>query len=503
MSRGGATTGPVTAACLHCGAGVRRSVRLGWAVVICALAAIGLGAGIARANTPLTWTVTAADAAGAVDGPGLNGVSCASAALCVGVDDLGNVVASGRPTGGAAAWTVTTVDTNGEGLNGVSCVSVLCVAVDEAGDVVTSTDPTDGPWTVANVDGLSGLSDVSCASKSFCAAGDEIGDVVTSTDPTGGADAWTAPTSVDPGTNGGINGVSCVSSSFCVAVDGAGNVVSSTDPTGGPAAWTVTNVDGTSGLNGVSCPSRSLCVAVDDAGDVVSSTNPAVVNPVWSSPTNVDPATNGGLSAVSCATASFCVAVDEAGDVVTSADPTGGAAAWTVANVDDANNGGLSSVSCPSTSLCVAGDLFGNVVVGTSSTPSPGRGGGGGGAGAGGAGGSGGGGGGAKKVDELRGLKLATHTVRFGRPVTFEVSLRAAAAITVEILRFRPATGHGRHRTRAHYVVVGMRRFSGKAGVNKLLIVKLHRHKLLPASYQAEVSAGGRALRMGFTVRGR
>jgi hypothetical protein len=168
--------------------------------------------------------------------------------LCVGVDDLGNVVASGRPTGGAAAWTVTTVDTNGEGLNGVSCVSVLCVAVDEAGDVVTSTDPTDGPWTVANVDGLSGLSDVSCASKSFCAAGDEIGDVVTSTDPTGGADAWTAPTSVDPGTNGGINGVSCVSSSFCVAVDGAGDVVSSTDPTGGPAAWTVTNVDGTSGL---------------------------------------------------------------------------------------------------------------------------------------------------------------------------------------------------------------------------------------------------------------
>ena len=148
----------------------------------------------------------------------------------------------------------------------------------------------------------------------------------------------------------------------------------------------------------------------------------------------------------------------------------------------------------------MAGDLFGNVVVGTSSTSPPGRGGAGGrggGAGAGGAGGSV-----AKKVDELRRLKLATHTIRFGSPVTFEVTLRAAAAITVEILRFLPAAGHGGHRSRAHYVVVGMRRFNGKTGVNKLLIGKLNRHKLLPAAYRAEVSAGGRAHRIAFIVSG-
>ena len=80
-------------------------------------------------------------------------------------------------------------------LYGVSCATAsLCVAVDDAGNVVTSTDPTGGAakWTAANVDGSNSLRDVSCPSTSLCVAVDNVGNVVTATDPTGGSAAWTA-----------------------------------------------------------------------------------------------------------------------------------------------------------------------------------------------------------------------------------------------------------------------------------------------------------------------
>ena len=55
--------------------------------------------------------------------------------LCVAVDSAGNVVSSTNPAAGAAAWTVTRVDTNP--LYAVSCASrSLCVAVDDVGNAV-------------------------------------------------------------------------------------------------------------------------------------------------------------------------------------------------------------------------------------------------------------------------------------------------------------------------------------------------------------------------------
>jgi len=63
----------------------------------------------------------------------LDSVSCPSAALCVAVDNAGNVVTSARPAGGIPAWQVTNVD-RGHFFEGVSCRSVaLCVAGDSAG----------------------------------------------------------------------------------------------------------------------------------------------------------------------------------------------------------------------------------------------------------------------------------------------------------------------------------------------------------------------------------
>jgi hypothetical protein len=306
------------------------------------------------------WSVTDAD--GAYD---LDGVSCPSSSLCVAVDDLGDVVTSTNPTGGARAWTVAAVD-GSNALGRVSCPSVsLCVAVDQAGDVVTSTNPTGGTsaWTATNVDGSTELSGASCPSVSLCVAVDIHGDVVTSTNPTGGAGAWTV-TNVD-GSNF-LDGVACPSSSLCVALS-AGNMATSTDPTGGAGAWTVTAVDGTNYLDGVSCPSSSLCVAVDSSGNVITSTNPTGGAGAWTV-TDVDG--SHFLDGVSCPSSGLCVAVDAAGDVVISTDPTGGAAAWTVTHVDGIN--ALSGVSCPSSGLCVAVDGSGNVVASadpTAATP--------------------------------------------------------------------------------------------------------------------------------------
>ena len=55
------------------------------------------------------------------------------------------------------------------------------MAVDASGDVVTSTDPTGGAaaWKVANVDGSSYLSAISCPTISLCVAVDDWGKAVT------------------------------------------------------------------------------------------------------------------------------------------------------------------------------------------------------------------------------------------------------------------------------------------------------------------------------------
>src|ERR1700693_3636342 len=104
------------------------------------------------AGSPLTWAAPLrVDHQPPFAGNNLEGVSCPTSGLCVAVDELGNVVTSSNPQGGAAAWTVTHVDftkdaqSQATNLSAVSCPSGdLCVAVDFSGDVVTSTNPTGG-----------------------------------------------------------------------------------------------------------------------------------------------------------------------------------------------------------------------------------------------------------------------------------------------------------------------------------------------------------------------
>jgi hypothetical protein len=200
-------------------------------------------------GTVADWTVSH------VDGNYLSAISCPSGGLCVAVDIVGNVVTSSNPTGGSGAWRVAHVDGSNcvvseTGapcfLPSVSCPSVeLCVAVDEIGNVVTSSKPTGGAaaWTVTNLDsaGRGGPysihTSVSCPTSSLCVGVGEDdqarGFEVSSTDPTGGPPAWTRTVQI-----GGsiLNSVSCTTGSLCVAVSYWGDIVTSTAPVAPPAA---------------------------------------------------------------------------------------------------------------------------------------------------------------------------------------------------------------------------------------------------------------------------
>jgi hypothetical protein len=472
--------------------------RSACAAGICALAAIGVWAGVARADAPLTWTVTnveRVDPSVSVAGE-FQGVSCPSVSLCVAVDAAGNIVTSTNPAGGAAAWTSTPTGTNQ--LSGVSCApgTTVCVAVGNdttAGIVVSSTDPTGGAAAWSIVSPTAPMRRVVCPSLSLCVAGDGQDDLNTSTNPTGGPAAWIFTELPYHGAAGGAGDVSCPSTTFCVTVGVGNSIQTSTNPAGGAGAWDEATLPGGLDLTGVSCPSITLCVAVDNPnsladGDVVSSTDPAGGSAAWTI-TPVAPYPGNVLTGVSCPSSTFCVASDQNG-VLTSTNPTGGAPAWTVTTLSSSNmlTAEITDVSCPSTTLCVAVDGWGDVVVGTPAASQPG--------------GGSGGGGGKTTVDEVRGFKLAARTVRSGKPLTFEVTLKTAARTTIEILRLVPASGHGKRRHKAHYTLVGKLAFNGKVGLNKLLVSKLRGHKLAAAKYLAEVSAGGKPHSIAFTVRG-
>ena len=93
---------------------------------------------------------------------------------------VGHVVTSTNPIGGSSAWKVADADSNIP-LNGVSCASTtLCVGVDGGGNAVTSTNPTDGAsaWKVTEVDGANGFDTVSCPSTTLCVTVDAEGNLV-------------------------------------------------------------------------------------------------------------------------------------------------------------------------------------------------------------------------------------------------------------------------------------------------------------------------------------
>src|SRR5581483_6109801 len=99
--------------------------------------------------------------------------------FCAAVDGEGQVLTTTNPSGGDGAWAIAPIDGQltdprslGELVTAISCPSAsLCVAVDNIGNVITSTNPTGGAsaWTVTSVDSPNALLAVSCpASTTFC-----------------------------------------------------------------------------------------------------------------------------------------------------------------------------------------------------------------------------------------------------------------------------------------------------------------------------------------------
>ncbi|MGA2470010.1 MAG: hypothetical protein ABSG64_04895 [Solirubrobacteraceae bacterium] len=280
-------------------------------------------------------------------------ISCPSVSFCVAIDGPnGDVQTSTDPTGGAGAWHVADVDGTTH-LSAVSCPSsALCVATDQAGDVVTSTNPTGGAgaWKVEHIDGSIELFDVSCASSTLCVATDQGGDVLTTRSPAI-ADDWT----VTP-LGHSLWGVACPSISLCVVSSGAGpgkpeGVETTTNPLYATSAWTFTTLTPASATGvplSVACPTVSLCVLADNYGNTLTATNPTGGAGAWSAFYN--PVVDPGPTDVSCASVALCVI--SSGLPFASTDPAGGGSAWSTSPVPAGFI--AQGVSCPSVSLCVA-----------------------------------------------------------------------------------------------------------------------------------------------------
>jgi hypothetical protein len=239
----------------------------------------------------------------------LSGVSCPTVTLCVAAAGSGNVVTSTNPTGGAAAWTVTNIDSNMGLDEGVACTSAVFCAVVGGGDAATSTNPAGGAgaWAVHTITSSAyvGFHMVACATASLCVAGDKYGDLSSSTDPAAGSWVGTGGSGVE---TVAYDAGSCPATSLCVVGDNYGDVLWSATPGTGP--WTTTDLPSL-GIHAMSCPSTSLCVGGLN-GSVLTSTNPTGDAHEWTITSFGDSTPTRGLS---CPTTSFCVAVDAAGRV--------------------------------------------------------------------------------------------------------------------------------------------------------------------------------------------
>jgi hypothetical protein len=309
----------------------------------------------------------------------LNGISCPSASLCVGVDALGSVDTSSDPFASTAAWKRTTPLDSAEGVSfhSISCPSArLCVAVNSAagvgehGRIATSTNPAGGAssWKVTSLGRDSGSAqNVDCPTTSLCVI-DTLGGLLVSTDPTGGAKTWKSALPRGP-VDDLLSRVACPSASLCV-VAGETGVYSSTDPAGGSSAWRQVASFPRLNFEALSCASTDLCVAVDENGVVVSSIDPGASAPSYTNDGQIQPLGYGQPAGLSCVTPQLCVIADNGGGVEASTDPSGEASTWTVTADVDKND--FDSLACLPDARCIAPDDAGSVAISSAPTaPSP------------------------------------------------------------------------------------------------------------------------------------
>jgi hypothetical protein len=100
--------------------------------------------------------------------------------------------------------------------------------------------------------------------------------------------------------------------------------------------------------------------------------------------------------------------------------------------------------------------------------------------------------------------RLSNRLAAVGKRFTIEVTLKAASAIKVRIMRHVPASGRGRHRHKARWALVETLNFSGARALNLLSVsTKPDGHELAAGKYEAIVSAGAGSHTVSFTIKGR
>lgn len=272
--------------------------------------------------------------------PHLKSVACPSASLCLAVSSNGDIFTTTSPLGGNGAWVRTDIDGDEyeTHLEGVSCPSVtFCVAVSggkkqrfnprTSGKVLTSSNPTGGAaaWKVTQLDTDYDLRGVSCSSPSLCVAVGQFGEILVSTDPAGGPSAWRD--AGEPGGPGHLQAVTCVPG-LCIAGNAGGNLLANTDPASAPSAWSERNGGGTVPITGISCISASQCVAVDNNGNAIVSNNPTGARSDWEltnvleyRQTTVLENPGNGMFGISCPSLALCVIAAAEGQIATSTDP--------------------------------------------------------------------------------------------------------------------------------------------------------------------------------------
>ena len=154
-------------------------------------------------------------------------INCPTAALCVGVDNAGEVFTSATP----ASWRVGAQQRCRADLAGVGLVpagrALRRQSAGNASNLFASSTPS-GHWASASVDAATPLTGVSCPTATLCFA-------ATTTARSSRARRrrrrarWTAVT-ID-GSRRASTAISCPTTAFCAAVDSSGNVLASTTPT--------------------------------------------------------------------------------------------------------------------------------------------------------------------------------------------------------------------------------------------------------------------------------
>jgi hypothetical protein len=324
----------------------------------------------------------------------LVGVSCSTAAACVGAGSYKN--SSGISTLLVEAWNgtewviQTTPSPSGakeSRLRDVSCSSsTACTAVgnytNSSGTVVTLAERWNGTeWTVQSTPNPSGATEsrfesVSCSTSTACSAvgsyKNSSGTQVTLAERWNGTE-WTVQSTPNPSgaKESFLRGVSCTSSSACTGVGyytiSTGQLLTLAERWNG-TEWVIQSTPNPTGtintlLEGVSCTSSTSCTATSEYQN--SATTWATLAEVWNgtewsiqATANPSGETSAGLHDVWCVSASQCTGVGYSKNSTSSgpiAERITSTPKWSLQSTPSpsgSSEGTLHSVSCTTSTAC-------------------------------------------------------------------------------------------------------------------------------------------------------